>query len=115
MSEKPFSNAAAFFKEAAAPSFRPARLLPDEANPSDRRICRWCLQPIFDEPQKTMQERGELRANLKMPDNGSEIACCANCWDAAAGGRCFVHGKEVPAADPFEIPNPLLRALVEKE
>ena len=52
--------------------------------PSDRRFCRSCLQPIFSEEQRITAERGALRARLMMADNGSEVAVCDNCWGPRA-------------------------------
>lgn len=110
---KPFSNADTFFrKEHEAPKAR-FRFPPQINDPSDRRFCRWCLEPIFEETPRSIHERGQIRTRLMMADNGSEIACCDNCWHGAIGAGYYVNGQVVPAQDPNEIPNPLLRKLVE--
>lgn len=114
---KPFSNAETFFEGAekpVAPGLLSIEAYAKIDDPTDMRFCRWCLKPFdFSKQERTIRERGQIRTNLRMADNGSEIACCDDCWSGAAGQRVFIHGKEVPQPDPNDIPNPLLKALAE--
>ena len=118
MSDFPAGRPAALelFRPPDAPqSFSAARLalVSDRIARGDPTICRWCLQP-FDPAlaqPRSIWERGQLRAHLKMADNGSELAICDTCWPAAFGYATFLHGQAVPNGSPEWIPNPLLRAL----
>lgn len=105
----PFSNSAQFFKQ-DAPDTRPSNIRPPVEG--DRNTCRWCMEKFdVSMQERSTSERGYLRTNLKMADNGSEIVACDNCWQGAIGARSLMMGRVVPS-DPNVIDNPLLRASV---
>ena len=58
---------------------------------------------------RSTPERGYLRTNLMMADNGSELVCCDACWQGAIGARTLIQGRVVPG-DPNVVDNPLLRS-----
>jgi hypothetical protein len=78
----------------------------------DRHTCRWCLEKFDVEKQEhSTPERGYLRTNLRMADDGRELVCCDACWQGAIGAKVLIHGRVVPG-DPNVVDNPLLRASV---
>lgn len=84
-------------------------------DPDARNLCRWCLERFDPQMQKerSIWERGQLRTNLKMHDNGSELVICDNCWDAIQVPQ-FVRGQTIDSfGNPEVIPNLLLRKIVE--
>jgi len=86
---------------------------PDITEYHNRTTCRWCLEP-FDPTlakDRTIWERGRLRTNLMMHDNGNELVICDNCWAGAFGYKQRIMHQQVPCDDPTVIPNPLLRGL----
>ena len=108
----PFTAAHTLF-QAPEPQ-HPPKVDPAVANAAigqsgDRVTCRWCLHP-FDarEQQRAIWERGRLRTNLMMADNGSELVCCDACWPGAFGQPTLMMGKVVPG-DPNQVGNMLLR------
>jgi hypothetical protein len=109
-SDKPFNNAEVFFKREE--DDRP--VIPKRPpNLGARNVCAWCLQSFdLEKQERAIWERGRLRTNLKMADNGTELVCCDNCWSGAAGYAMFIHGRVVPPIDPEDIPNPLLKASI---
>jgi hypothetical protein len=125
MTEVPFNNSAQmFFHEASAPEVKQALTEAEIARVRDalisegqeRRTCRWCFRPFDPASQrtKTIAERGYLRTNLRMADNGTELVCCDDCWPGAIGYRTLMGNQVVPCSDPNAIPNPLLRLSLEQ-
>jgi len=110
MTNIPFSNAGQLFQQAGDACLQPVFSAPD-IGAENRTTCRWCLNP-FDVSQqhRSTPERGYLRTNLRMADNGSELVCCDECWQGAIGTRVWTHGRVVPS-DPSVIDNPLLRMI----
>jgi len=75
---------------------------------NDRVTCRWCFERFDVELQvRSIRERGYLRSNLFMLDQGREVVCCSECWQGAIGARVLIQGRVVPG-DPNVIDNPLL-------
>lgn len=108
----PFSNAAAFFRDAGEPAVEPI-FPPPDISPENRTTCRWCLRP-FDSSQvvRTTAEYGYLIPHLMMADNGSLPVICTDCWQGAIGAKHLMHGQLIPA-DPNVIGNPILRMIAE--
>ena len=79
----------------------------------DRNTCRWCLKRFdMTQQERSTPERGYLRTNLKMSDNGTELVCCDACWQGAIGARTLMMGRVVPG-DPTAIDNQLLRSIAD--
>lgn len=109
------SSTQTFFAASATaePEQRPRIQGPIDIN--DRTICRWCLRKFDIERAlpRQIRERGQLRTNLKMSDNGSELVICDDCWPGAYGYLSVTMGQLIPTPDPNVIPNPLLRRAAE--
>jgi hypothetical protein len=102
------SAAQTFFRPNDEEPRRPR--LPTALADGDRVTCRWCLEKFDPSEQvRSTPERGYLRTNLMMADDGSELVCCDACWQGAIGARVLIQGRVVPG-DPNVIDNPLLRA-----
>ena len=100
------SPAQTFFRPNDEAPRRPR--LPTVLAEGDRNTCRWCLERFDVEKQeRSITERGYLRTNLMMADNGSELVCCDQCFQGAIGARVLIHGRVVPG-DPSMVDNPLL-------
>lgn len=105
----PFTPGNAFLRAGEEPQFPPRPHLEGQITDADRNTCRWCLEKFDVEKQiKSTPERGYLRTNLFMADNGTELVCCDNCWQGAIGARVWSNGKITPEP-PTEVSNPLLR------
>lgn len=103
------SPAQTFFRPREEEPYRLKNAAPSIAA-GDRNTCRWCLEKFdYEQQVHSTPERGYLRTNLMMADDGSELRCCSECWQGAIGAKVLIHGRVVPS-DPNVIDNLLLRA-----
>jgi hypothetical protein len=117
LSNIPFDSSSTFFRSSDEESHSlhmPRVYATSFAPHEDKKVCRWCLEVFDPEKQqhRSTRERGALRSNLMMADNGSELVCCDNCWQGAFGAKTLMHGVMTPCEDPTEIPNILLRGAI---